>query len=84
MSKISKRIFIRKSRKAYICDFCNKLIPCGSSYVKFRGKSEIMPVFNTDRRHLQCTPEYQVSPKCDECGGGLSLPEKDGYLHCTC
>lgn len=30
------------------------------------------------------SPEYIISRKCEECNGGLGLPEVDGMLHCTC
>jgi len=84
MSKSSIRTFINESRDWYICNFCHKLIPPWSSYVHYRGKPEGQSSFLTDRRHLTCTPEFLSSVKCQECGGGIGLPEEEGYLHCTC
>lgn len=73
---------LHTAKRPYVCDFCNKTIPVNTKYIRYRGLHE--GGFATDRRHLTCCADYLVSQKCDECGGGMGLPETDAYAHCTC
>lgn len=54
MSHLKSRT-TQRARQLYKCDWCLDLIPIGQYYVKYRGNPD--GVFQTDRRHLSCTPE---------------------------
>jgi len=73
---------VQEARLTNACDFCSEPIRQGARYVKYRGWFD--KAWRTDRRHFECTSEFLRAAKCDECKGGLNLPEEDGYVHCTC
>lgn len=81
MMKVDRKVH-KASTGKFICDFCNLEIKKGEEYIRYRGLYQGQ--FLTDRRHLKCSSEYLIAKKCEECKGGINLPEKRGYLHCTC